>query len=186
VNPLFAQERLLMMIETVFRRQQQPILLILEDLHWAGSAGLTLLAQLTQVARELPLLIVASYRDDERPELAGLLPHAQVLKLSRLDNRSIVELSEAMLGEHAHQPRLQEFLQRETEGNVFFLVEVVRSLAERAGQLGQIMDATLPRHVVAGHQAGCPQSFQRVPVRIARRCKSRVIGRQLDLKPRGS
>jgi tetratricopeptide (TPR) repeat protein len=184
VNPLFAQERLLMMIETVFRRQQQPILLILEDLHWAGSASLTLLSQLTQVAHELPLLIVASYRDDERPELAGLLPRARVLKLTRLDERSIVELSEAMLGEHARQPRLQEFLQRETEGNVFFLVEVVRSLAERAGQLGQIMDATLPRHVVAG---GIKQvvhnRLQRVPVEDRPALQiAAVIGRQLDLK----
>jgi tetratricopeptide (TPR) repeat protein len=184
VNPLFAQERLLMMIETVFRRQKQPTLLILEDLHWAGSASLALLGQLTRAVQELPLLIVGSYRDDERPGLAGLLPRAQVLKLSRLDERSIVELSEAMLGEHAHQPRLQEFLQRETEGNVFFLVEVVRSLAERAGQLGQIMDATLPRHVVAG---GIKQvvhnRLQRVPVEDRPALQiAAVIGRQLDLR----
>jgi hypothetical protein len=160
VNPLFAQERLLMMIETVFRRQQQPILLILEDLHWAGSAGLTLLAQLTQVARELPLLIVASYRDDERPELAGLLPHAQVLKLSRLDNRSIVELSEAMLGEHAHQPRLQEFCG--ASRRQCFSGQCLRSLAEGAGQLGQSWTPRCPG-IVAEHQT-VVWRLQRVPV----------------------
>ncbi|NJR12333.1 hypothetical protein HC776_00055 [bacterium] len=41
------------------------------------------------------------------------------------------------------------FLHRETEGNVFFLVEVIRTLAEQSGRLEQIGQATLPRNIFA-------------------------------------
>ncbi len=184
VNPLFAQERLLHVVESVFRRQQQPILLLLEDLHLAGSESLNLLRRLNQFIHELPLMIIGTYRNDERPDLAHTLPTAQLMELRRLDEHSIVELSEAMLGEQGRQPQLLEFLQRETEGNVFFLVEVVRSLAERAGQLGQIRDLTLPEHVMAG---GIRQIIQnrlnRVPAPYRPTLQiAAVAGRELDLK----
>jgi serine/threonine protein kinase/tetratricopeptide (TPR) repeat protein len=184
VNPLFAQERLLHVVESVFRRQQQPILLILEDLHWAGSESLNLLRRLNQFIHELPLTIIGTYRNDERPDLEHAVPEAQVMELRRLDEHSIVELSEAILGEQGRQPQLLAFLQRETEGNVFFLVEVVRSLAERAGQLGQIHDMTLPEHVMAG---GIKQIIQnrlnRVPAPYRPTLQiAAVAGRELDLK----
>ncbi len=183
-SPLFAQERLLLVVENVFRRQRQPILLMLEDLHWAGSESLTLLARLAQFIQDLPLLIVGSYRDDERPELREQLPNAQVLKLKRLNEDSIVELSAAMLGEQGRQPQLLDFLERETEGNVFFLVEVVRALAERAGQLDHVGEMPLPERVFTGglneiiqHRLSRLPAEERPLLELAA-----VAGRELDLR----
>lgn len=149
VNPLFAQERLIMTIEAILQAQIRPILLILEDLHWAGRESLELLTRLTKVLSGLPILIVGSYRDEETPNLPERFPEAHLLKLSRLDEYQIEELSVAMLGDQGHQPGLVQLLKAETEGNPLFLVEVMRALAEQAGQLDQVATMSLPAEVSA-------------------------------------
>jgi tetratricopeptide (TPR) repeat protein len=145
-----AQTRLLSLVEKMLRAQQQPVVLILEDLQWVGSESLVLLTHLTQVAAHLPLLILGSVREDERPDLAEQLAQMQLLRLERLSPREIARLSEIMLGSSGRSEQVIDLLQRETEGNVFFVIEVVRALAEEAGQLAQIGSRTLPAQVFAG------------------------------------
>ncbi len=184
VNPLQAQERLLVLIEKIFTCQEQAILLMLEDLHWAGSESIAALDRLTALAPNLRLLIVATYRDDESRDLPAQVPGSQVLKLQRLEEDSIVELTTAMLGEQGRQPHLLELLQRETEGNVFFLVEIVRALAEQAGQLHDVTTMDLPEHVFArGIHQIVQHRLDRVPEESRPLLKvAAVAGRQLDLK----
>lgn len=152
------QERLLGVIEDVFLQQDQPVLLILEDLHWVGSESLKVLAHLSRHASYLPLVLVGSYRDDERPKLPEELPDMQRIRLERLSESAIADLSESMLGKDGRDEQIVELLHRESEGNVFFLVEVVRALAERAGRLENIAHITLPERVFAG---GMQQIVQR-------------------------
>ncbi len=152
-----AQARLLDVIEALFRRQLGPLVVILEDLQWADES-LDVLRRLSEIARDLPLLTIASYRDDERPELPTRLPGMDFMKLDRLDQTGIAQLSEAMLGSNGRQPHVVELLQRETEGNVFFLIEVVRALAETTGQLDRIGMQTLPASLFVG---GIQQVIQR-------------------------
>jgi len=176
------QQRLHNTILDLFRSQQQPVVLILEDLHWA-SESLDILKQLNTIVQDCPLLIIGNYRDDERPNLPGELPKMQVIKLERLSDQGITELSVSMLGEAGKQPEVLQLLKKETEGNVFFLVEVVRALAEEAGQLSNIGYMTLPRQVFAG---GVQQIVQRRLARIPQEAQAllrlaAVAGRQLDL-----
>ncbi|MEQ8676629.1 MAG: protein kinase [Aggregatilineales bacterium] len=149
-EPGKVQERLVELINRVIREQERPLVILLEDLHWAGQESLTLLRQVTQLAEELPLLVVGSYRDDEFSHVQDTLPDVPILKLNRLHERDIAQLSQAMLGDVGAQPQIVNLLQRETEGNVFFLIEVVRALAEEAGDLSQIGMMTLPQDVFAG------------------------------------
>lgn len=144
-----AQKRLLSTICALFSQQPQPVLLVLEDLQWAVES-LDVLPMLMVTARQSPLLVVGSYRDDETPDLPAKLDGMQVLKLNRLDEQGIAELSYSMLGEAGRRENVLELLQRETEGNVFFLVEVVRALAEEAGRLSDVGSRTLPERVFAG------------------------------------
>jgi eukaryotic-like serine/threonine-protein kinase len=176
------QNRLLEVIEKLFRDQKTPTLLILEDLHWSKES-LDVLARLNKIVDGLPLLIVGSYRDDERPELPSKLPGMNVLRLERLSESGIAELSEAMLGEQGRQPEVIDLLQRETEGNVFFLVEVVRALAEEAGTLERIGMATLPAQVFAGGvQQIIARRLAQVPPEAHPLLRAAaVLGRQLDL-----
>jgi tetratricopeptide (TPR) repeat protein len=176
------QKRMMKVIEDLFRAQKVPMVAILEDLHWSNES-LDVLARLNQIVSELPLLIVGSYRDDERPELPKRLPGMNVMRLERLDEVAIAQLSEAMLGESGKQPEVVDLLQRETEGNVFFLVEVVRALAEEAGTLERIGMATLPAQVFAG---GVQQIIARRLGQVPRDARSllrvaAVMGRQFDL-----
>src|SRR4030095_1695152 len=136
-----------------------------------------------KIVDQLPLLIIGTYRDDERPELPSKLPGMNVLRLERLDEIAIAELSAAMLGEQGKQPEVVDLLQRETEGNVFFLVEVVRALAEEAGTLERIGRAPFPARVLAGGvQQIIARRLAQVPPEAHPLLRAAaVLGRQLDL-----
>ena len=143
------QNRLIETILSLFQRQTQPIVLIVEDLQWAGES-FTPLRRLLALCSRLPLLIVGSYRNDEAPLLPNQLPEMVTLTLGRLTVAEIADLSHAMIGSVSEQEGLVDYLHQQSEGNVFFLVEVIRALAEDAGNLRNIGLKTLPSHVIAG------------------------------------
>lgn len=178
-----AQSRLTAIVGQMIKQQDQPVVIILEDLHWAGSESLVLVNGLLTIP-DLPLLIVGSYRDDELPDLPTHLPALQVLKLPRLPESAIRQLSESILGAAGRKPEIVEFLQRETEGNVFFLVEIVRALAEGAGELNKVGTMELPETVAAGGIQRIVQCrLARVPADLHPLLKlAAVAGRELDLK----
>jgi predicted ATPase/tRNA A-37 threonylcarbamoyl transferase component Bud32 len=177
------QSRLLNALERMIKALGRPVLIMLEDIHWAGSENVSLFAALSQLAEKLPLLLLASFRDDERPDIPNLLPNSTILKLNRLNESDIAELSQAMLGEVGTKDQVVHLLQRETEGNVFFLIEVVRALAEEAGNLEEIGRTTLPQSVFAG---GVQKIIERRLDRISSKMHdilglAGVIGRQVDI-----
>jgi tetratricopeptide (TPR) repeat protein len=178
-----AQARLLQVVEDVFARLPQPTVVILEDLHWAHSESLHLLARLATRAAGLRLLLLGSFRDDEVPALPSQLPGLELLRLPRLDAGEIAVLSQSMLGAPGARPHLVELLRRETEGNPFFLVEVVRALAEEAGGLDRLGHMALPERVFAGGMRRLVQRrLEKVPepsrelLRVAA-----IVGRRVDV-----
>jgi eukaryotic-like serine/threonine-protein kinase len=143
IDPTAAQNRLLTAIENIFIRQTQPIVILLGDLQWAHES-LVVLRMLNRLVSRLPLLILANYRDDERPELPDLLPEMRLITLTGLKRDAIMQLSQSMLGESEQQEQIADLLEHETEGNAFLIVEAIRSLAEQAGQLAGIGRMVLP------------------------------------------
>ncbi|MEL7434423.1 MAG: tetratricopeptide repeat protein, partial [Chloroflexota bacterium] len=107
----------------------------------------------------------------------------QHIKLDRLTSKEIKRLSGAMLGEVGSSRAVVDLIQRESEGNAFFIVEVVRALAQQAGQLDDIGRVTLPPQVFSG---GIQTIIQRrldrlpdwtiYPIQIAS-----VAGRQINI-----
>jgi predicted ATPase len=177
------QQQLSLTIADLFKRQKQIVLLLLEDLQWAAES-LEPLKQLNRLVAGLPLLIISSYRDDERPDLPQELPEMQAVRLGRLSHEAIVELSASMLGEAGRQPQIVELLQRETEGNAFFMAEVVRALADEAGRLAEVGRAGLPETVFTGElRRVMQQRLQRVPSNALELLKlAAVAGRLIDLR----
>ena len=112
-----AQIRLLNIVESVLLLQVQPVLLLLEDLHWADQESRALLRRILRWVGQRALLLVGSYQDDEAPELPIALPGIRLLKLGRLDPMSIKELCASMLGPAGERPEMVELITRETEGN---------------------------------------------------------------------
>ncbi|GAB4515488.1 MAG: hypothetical protein OHK0046_19080 [Anaerolineae bacterium] len=141
--------RLLSTITLMFQRQTQTVVLILEDLQWA-SDSLEVLKSLVREVGDLPVLILGSYRNDERPDLPEQLPQMGLIELPRLTQDEIGWLSRAMIGEAGTRRSVVDLLYRETEGNIFFIVEVMRALAKEFGHLSEIGQRTLPEHVFAG------------------------------------
>lgn len=183
LEPRAMQERLFAVVGGIVSRLGQPTVFVLEDLQWVRAESLALLTYLTQGAESRPHLFLASYRDDEAATLPSQLPGTQVLKLQRLAKTEVAALSASMIGESELRPDIVDLLHKETEGNVFFLIEVMRFLAESSGALSEVGKHTLPSRVFAGGmRAVVERRLQRVPepaqplLRLAA-----VAGRQLDL-----
>jgi hypothetical protein len=175
--------RLRRVLRDVIARSREPLLLLLEDLQWADAESLALLAQVSADLDEAPLLLLASYRDDEAPRLPADLPAMQALRLARLDRPRIEALCEAMLGPAGRSPGLVDRVALETEGNTYFIVEVVRALAEESGGLDDIGRRGLPERILAG---GVEQVLGRRLARVPAESRSllrlaAVVGRELDL-----
>ncbi len=176
------QERLIGAVTNLIQQQTQPTLIVLEDLQWSDES-LDILQTLSSTITDLPILIVASYQSDVRPDLPDALPEMQLLLLDRLHTAEMTELSVSMLGEAGREPAVVQLLQRETEGNAFFLVEVVRALAEEAGRLNQIGQMALPEKVIAG---GVQEVIQRRLDSVPQTAQhwlhiAALAGRELDL-----
>jgi class 3 adenylate cyclase len=122
--------------------ERQPVILVLDDLQWADQGSLQLLRHVAVSEHAARLLIVGTYRDTELHdsgrlvELFGSLRRLNVeitrIELSGLDDEGVALLMEGFAGHElddaAHQ--LAEAVSRETDGNPFFVVEVLRHLAE--------------------------------------------------------
>ncbi len=124
----------------------QPLLLILEDLHWSDQASLELLRFVARRIQEFPVLLIATYRDDEHPtnpQFSALLPllvresDAHRIHLNRLDRAAF----EVLIAHHypleaADAMRLHNYLWRLSAGNPLFAGELLREL-EESGVLHQ-------------------------------------------------
>jgi tetratricopeptide (TPR) repeat protein len=119
-----------------------PLLLVLEDAHWADSGSLALLRHLARRTRRQPLLLVATYRevelDQTRPFQEVLLDLnrerlATRLRLSRLDREGTRDMLAVLFAEEI-TTEFRDGIYTETEGNPFFVEEVCKALVE-SGQV---------------------------------------------------
>jgi eukaryotic-like serine/threonine-protein kinase len=177
------QARLIAVVRDVIQRVPVPLVCLLEDIQWAGEESLALLASLIRFAPSQRLHIVGTYRDDERPDLPELLPPINMIKLHRLPPEQIQQLSESIIGTVAGDPTVMALLRRESDGNVYLLVEVIRALAEEQGGLENIGTKTLPEEVFSGGiQKILERRLARVPAWAAGLLRAAAVqGRALDL-----
>ncbi|MFN8530531.1 MAG: tetratricopeptide repeat protein [Anaerolineae bacterium] len=176
-----AQQRLAATVIDVLARQSQPVVILLEDLHWAGES-LEPLKPVLKAAADHAWLILASSRADEMPDLHTTLPDIRLMRLARLEDQAVEALSQAMLGDAGKLPNVLDLLKRETEGNTLFMVEIVRTLAEEAGSLEAIGATALPSSILTGGiQQILQRRLNRVPEWAQHALKlAAVIGRGID------
>ena len=119
----------------------RPLVLLLEDVHWADVASLDFLRYVSRSLPRAPILLIVTYRDDEitrEHPLAALLPAlvregpVHRLHLGRLERHGVLGLvRERYLLPDADEERLVAYLLRLAEGNPFFTRELLHSLAEQ-------------------------------------------------------
>jgi DNA-binding SARP family transcriptional activator len=118
----------------------RPLIMCLDDLHWFDSATLDWLAYLGRRLHDTRLLILGTYRHEEASTVDRLrhsltrLGTLTELGLAGLDTPAVHELLRHLIGPVRDSEMLADRLQRSTGGNPFFLLEILRSLAE-AGRL---------------------------------------------------
>lgn len=142
IDPKDEQQRLYdsVLALMIWFSQRSSILLVIDDAHWADRATLFLLRHLARHSKmlKLPLLIVATYRelelDEARPwnEVMSDLNRERLsmrIKLSRLDKHQTSDMLGILFNEEI-TPGLLDGIYYETEGNPFFVEEVVKTLVD--------------------------------------------------------
>jgi len=112
---------------------EQPLVWVVEDLHFATSDGRELLYALAREARDQSILLIATTRPGLPPEeVAELerLEHGRRMTLGRLSGQQVKRLLRSLLESTAADDVLEPLTLR-SDGNPFFIVEMVRELKER-------------------------------------------------------
>lgn len=122
---------------------QRTLVLLLEDVHWAGETALQLLTYLVEGTAELPLLVLATHRTTAPDRSGALVQH--IARLYRLDGVRRIDLTPLDTEDVAdylvregrvprHRARTAAVVLRDRSGgNPFFLRELWRDLASRGG-----------------------------------------------------
>jgi len=172
-----------------------PVLLVLENLHWADKPALLLLRHILRAQTEPALLVVATYCHTElrsdRPlgELLGELrrdPAVSRVQLGGLGEEAAGHLIETLVDQRP-DPGFVTAVHRITEGNPLFIEEVLRHLAEaRAAQ----DDGRRSLDGAALGELGIPEGVREVigrrlsrlsPACVAALTVASVLGREFDL-----
>ena len=137
------------------RAQQGPLLLVLDDLHWADEASLRALEFLAPGLRGARLLVVATFRDVEvrrdhpLSKLLGALarePACERIALRGLEPAEVAALVGAVAGDKP-SAELADTLYEMTEGNPFFVFELARLLGEEGTLPARPSALALPQSV---------------------------------------
>jgi DNA-binding SARP family transcriptional activator/tetratricopeptide (TPR) repeat protein len=116
-----------------------PLLLMIDDVHWADHGTLLLTSFLLRSSRPGPILVLGTYRDTEvgrrTPLTSALTEQRRSGTLDRVELRGltlddVAALTASMLGSPENAPRIHS----RTGGNAFFTEEVLRELAESGPQ----------------------------------------------------
>ncbi len=129
--------RLRDLFETLAR--SAPLLLVLEDLHWADDLSLDLVSLLMDSLATTPLMLVCVYRPEREHRCWQLSTMAQrkapesytEIRLKQLSRQESRELVEALLTIENLPESVKAMILRKSEGNPFFIEEVIRSLMDR-------------------------------------------------------
>ncbi len=179
--------------------EDAPVVVVLDDLHWADRTTVQLLRHVAAADEDLRVVLVGTFRDSDidaahplTETLAALHREsgAERVALGGLDDLELVALMESVAGHDldAEGLELRDALRRETDGNPFFVTEMLRHLAESGAlTLGndgrwrasaELHDVGLPvsvREVIGRRVANLSADGQKVLTAAA------VIGREFDL-----
>jgi predicted ATPase/class 3 adenylate cyclase len=117
--------------------QEQPLLLIFEDLHWIDAETQALLDSLVESLPTAQLLLLVNYRPEYQHGWGSKTFYTQ-LRLDPLPPASAEEFLAGLLGDDPSLTPLKQLLIARTAGNPFFLEESVRTLLETGVLVGEL------------------------------------------------
>jgi tetratricopeptide (TPR) repeat protein len=128
--------------------QAQPILLLLEDLHWGDFPSISLVNHLLSAFQGLPFFVLASARPevlDDFPKLwGGHDPH--LIQLEPLQTQAAEDLIRSALGENVRGELISKLIER-SGGNAFFLEELIRNIVLGGSELPETISAMVQARI---------------------------------------
>jgi predicted ATPase len=132
MDPQIRKRRTFEAIKRLLIRESlnQPLLLIFEDLHWLDTETQAFLSLLSESVATAKILLLVNYRPEYRHEWGNKTYYTQ-LRLDPLGQAEAQEMLTALLGDGAALQPLKQFILEKTEGNPFFMEEIVQALFEQ-------------------------------------------------------
>jgi hypothetical protein len=115
--------------------RNQPLVVVVEDLHWVDPSTLELLQILAQQGASVPLMLLCTARPEFRAPWQAQSHHS-VLALNRLNAGETRELIAGVIA-HELTPQMIEVVVKRTDGVPLFAEELARLMQESAGGLGE-------------------------------------------------
>jgi class 3 adenylate cyclase/tetratricopeptide (TPR) repeat protein len=138
--------------------RRKTLVLVLEDLHWVDEASNAMLGGLIESIEGTNTLAVVNYRPEYEPPWARSA-HYRVIALTPLERADTAELLTDLAGSDASLDGLDEPIHERTQGNPFFIEEIVRELAESGHLEGERGSYRL---VAPIEDAGVPVTVQAI------------------------
>jgi len=123
----------------------QPVLLVLEDLHWGDALSLSLMNEALRELAEEPFMVLALARPEVEQLMGPQLKRLQTLQLRGLNRKACARLVSEVIGPQVSEPLIGRLVEQ-AAGNALFLEELIRGVAEGRGE-------TAPQTVLAMLQA---------------------------------
>ena len=193
LNALELKAKYLKALKTFFRKlaHEQPLIIVLEDLHWADSSSIDILIELLLLSSSSPILfcLVSRHERDSsgwrlvRAARERIGPRLTRIELSNLDN----ELSQSFVRHLIEVDTIPEIITQvvlgKSEGNPFFIEELVRMLVNanvliKKNETWQVSSQVDPRKIPDNLQGLLSARIDRLPhdARLTLRIAS-VLGR---------
>jgi DNA-binding CsgD family transcriptional regulator/tetratricopeptide (TPR) repeat protein len=155
---------------------RQPVVLVLEDMHWADRSTRTFVSFLARSMRDERLMAALTYRSDElhrrhplRPLLSELdrLEHVSRIELEPFSRDELAEVLADILGEPPEEPLVDRLYAR-SEGNALYIEELLAAgLDGRGGAPRSLRDAFMLR-------------IERLSTEAQRAARTIAVGRRLE------
>src|SRR4249920_3483604 len=127
----------------------QPVVLAVEDLHWADPTTLDVLRGIAERGARSPLYVLITARPEFRPGW-GMRSHHGTVSLAPLDHQQVRHMVSELAARHALPADVIEGVTERTGGVPLFVEEVTRLLLERSEQGGiQAIPPTLQQSLTA-------------------------------------
>jgi DNA-binding CsgD family transcriptional regulator len=167
--------------------QRQPLMLVLDDLHWSDRSSLLLLEFLSREIGSSPFLLVGTYRDIEvslrhpLSQTLGALVREQLFRRVQLNGLTQEEVGVLVQGNSGITLTLEsaEIIHKRTDGNPFFVGEVIRHVTSENVTEDPRWSSIIPE--------GVRDAIGRRLTRLSEQCNetlatASIVGREFDFR----
>jgi tetratricopeptide (TPR) repeat protein len=174
MDPQIRRQRTLEAIKRLLVRESLNQLLILnvEDLHWLDSETQAFLSLLSESVATANILLLVNYRPEYRHEWGQKTYYTQ-LRLDPLGQEDARQLLTALLGDDPALLPLKRLILEKTEGNPFFMEEIVQALVEQGVLSDPRRGGTAHQNVGAHSRAPLPSDLH-IPTTVQAVLASRI------------